>query len=136
MVNKVHLVGNLGKDVQLRDLPSGSQVAEFSLATNRKWKSKEGEAKEETQWHNIKVFGRQAEIAAQYLHKGKQIFLEGRINYRSWDDRETGEKKYMTEIICDNFQMLGKKGDSGGFDGGRSYDSQETSVKDAGDIPF
>ena len=117
MVNRVHLVGNLGKDVQLRDLPSGSQVAEFSLATNRKWKSKEGEAKEETQWHNIKVFGRQAEIAAQYLHKGKQIFLEGRINYRSWDDRETGEKKYMTEIICDNFQMLGKKGDSNGFDG-------------------
>lgn len=114
MVNKVILVGNLGRDPEMRALPSGQQVANFSLATSRRYKDRDGNRKDETEWHNIVVYGKQAEIAGQYLTKGKMIFVEGRIQTRSWDDKESGKKQYKTEIICDNFQMLGSKGDSGG----------------------
>ncbi|HEY0514164.1 MAG TPA: single-stranded DNA-binding protein [Thermoanaerobaculia bacterium] len=110
MVNKVILIGNLGRDPEVRSTPSGQPNAKFTLATNRKWRDKNGQKQEQTEWHNIVVWGKQAEIAGQYLTKGKQIYLEGRIQTRSWDDRNTGEKKYMTEIICDNFQMLGQRG--------------------------
>lgn len=114
MVNKVILVGNLGRDPEMRALPSGQQVANFSLATSRRYKDRDGNRKDETEWHNIVVYGKQAEIAGQYLTKGKMIFVEGRIQTRSWDDKESGKKQYKTEIICDNFQMLGSKGDGGG----------------------
>ena len=118
MINKVILVGNLGRDPEIRSLPSGQPVASFSIATSRKWKDKEGNRQEETEWHNIVCYGRQAEIAGQFLTKGKQIFVEGRIRTRSWEDRQSGEKKYKTEIICDNFQMLGSRGEGGGGGGG------------------
>lgn len=118
MVNKVILVGNLGRDPESRALPSGQPVTNFSLATSRRYKDREGNRKDETEWHNIVCFGKQAEIAAQYLTKGKMIFVEGRIQTRSWDDKESGKKQYRTEIICENFQMLGSKGDGAG--GGRS----------------
>ncbi|KAB2955522.1 MAG: single-stranded DNA-binding protein [Thermoanaerobaculia bacterium] len=119
MVNKVILVGNLGRDPESRSLPSGQPVVNFSLATSRRYKDRDGNRKDETEWHNIVVFGKQAEIAAQYLTKGKQIYLEGRIQTRSWEDKEDKTRKhYRTEIICDNFQMLGSKGDGGG---GRGY---------------
>lgn len=114
MVNKVILVGNLGRDPEMRALPSGQQVANFSLATSRRYKDRDGNRKDETEWHNIVVYGKQAEIAGQYLTKGKMVFVEGRIQTRSWDDKESGKKQYKTEIICDNFQMLGSKGDGGG----------------------
>lgn len=114
MVNKVMLVGNLGRDPEMRALPSGQQVANFSLATSRRYKDRDGNRKDETEWHNIVVYGKQAEIAGQYLTKGKMVFVEGRIQTRSWDDKESGKKQYKTEIICDNFQMLGSKGDGGG----------------------
>ncbi len=118
MVNKVMLVGNLGRDPEMRALPGGQQVANFSLATSRRYKDRDGNRKDETEWHNIVVYGKQAEIAGQYLTKGKMVFVEGRIQTRSWDDKEReGKKIYKTEIICENFQMLGSKGDSGG--GGR-----------------
>jgi single-strand DNA-binding protein len=117
MVNKVILVGNLGRDPESRSLPSGQPVVNFSLATSRRYKDRDGNRKDETEWHNIVVFGKQAEIAAQYLTKGKQIYLEGRIQTRSWEDKE-GKKQYRTEIICDNFQMLGSKGDGGGRSSG------------------
>ena len=120
MVNKVMLVGNLGRDPEMRALPSGQQVANFSLATSRRYKDRDGNRKDETEWHNIVVFGKQAEIAGQYLTKGKMVFVEGRIQTRSWDDKESGKKQYKTEIICDNFQMLGSKGDGGGG-GQRDY---------------
>jgi single-strand DNA-binding protein len=107
MVNKVILIGNLGRDPEVRSTPSGQPVASFTLATNRRWKDKNGQRQEQTEWHSIVVWGKQAEIAGQYLTKGKQIYLEGRLQTRSWDDRQTGEKKYKTEIVCDNFQMLG-----------------------------
>jgi single-strand DNA-binding protein len=110
MLNKVILIGNLGRDPEVRSTPSGQPVARFTLATNRKWRDKGGQRQEKTEWHNIVVWGKQAEIAGQYLTKGKQIYLEGRIETSSWDDRNTGEKKYKTEIICDNFQMLGQRG--------------------------
>ena len=115
MVNKVILVGNLGRDPEVRSTPSGKPVATFSLATNRKWKDQSGNRQEETEWHNVVCWGRQAEIAGQYLTKGKQIYVEGRLQTRSWDDKQSGEKKYRTEVICQNFQMLGARG---GHDGG------------------
>ena len=111
MVNKVILIGNLGRDPELRSTPSGQQVASFSLATNRKWKDRDGNQQEQTEWHNIVCWGRQAEIAGQYLTKGRQIYVEGRLQTRSWEDRQSGEKKYRTEIVSDNFQMLGQRGD-------------------------
>jgi single-strand DNA-binding protein len=127
MVNKVILIGNLGRDPEVRSTPSGQPVASFSLATSRKWKDKSGNRQEETEWHNIVVWGKQAEIAGQYLKKGKQIYLEGRLQTRSWDDKQSGEKKYRTEVVCDNFQMLGSRGDmegggGGGYSGGGSYE--------------
>lgn len=142
MLNKVLLIGNLGRDPEMRSLPSGQPVANFSLATTRKWKDRDGNRKEETEWHNIVVFGRQAEIAGQYLTKGKQIYIEGRIQTRNYE--KDGVKHYRTEIICDNFQMLGGRGgaaapsaDSGGApaesEGG--YGAGGSAVEDD-DIPF
>ena len=119
MLNKVMLIGNLGRDPEVRSTPSGQQVASFSIATNRRWKDRDGNKQEQTEWHNIVVWGRQAEIAGQYLSKGRQIFVEGRLQTRSWDDKQSGEKKYRTEIVCDNFQMLGSRsGGSDGYSGG------------------
>ncbi len=120
MVNKVILIGNLGRDPEVRSTPSGQPVATFTLATSRRWRDKSGQKQEQTEWHQIVVWGKQAEIAGQYLTKGKQIFLEGRLQTRSWDDRNTGEKKYRTEVVCDNFQMLGSR--SGGGGGGGDYE--------------
>ena len=129
MVNKVILVGNLGRDPESRSLPSGQAVVNFSLATSRRYKDRDGNRKDETEWHNIVCFGKSAEIAAQYLTKGKMIFVEGRIQTRSWDDKE-GKKQYRTEIICENFQMLGSKGDGGAGGGDHGPDIGDD------DIPF
>lgn len=118
MVNKVILIGNLGRDPEIRSTTSGMAVANFSLATNRKWNDRDGNRQEQTEWHNIVCFGRQAEIAGQYLNRGKKIYVEGRLQTRSWDDRNSGEKKYRTEIVCENFQMLGGRQDGGGGGGG------------------
>jgi len=129
MVNKVILIGNLGRDPEVRSTPSGQPVATFSLATNRKWKDQSGNRQEETEWHNIVCWGRQAEVAGQYLTKGKQIYVEGRLQTRSWDDKQSGEKKYRTEVICQNFQMLGARG---GYDGGSQ--SPASSPESPGDF--
>jgi single-strand DNA-binding protein len=117
MVNKVILVGNLGRDPELRTTPSGQPVANFSLATNRRWRDRDGNRQEQTEWHDIVCWGRQAEVAGQYLTKGKQIYVEGRLQTRSWEDRQSGEKRYRTEVICENFQMLGSRG-GGGYEPG------------------
>jgi single-strand DNA-binding protein len=138
MVNKVILVGNLGRDPEVRSTPSGQSVAEFSLATSRKWKDRDGNRQEQTEWHRVVCWGRQAEVAGQYLTKGKQIYVEGRIQTSSWDDKQSGEKRYKTEIICDNFQMLGRK-DEGPGGGGGGYDRQAPPAGPTGgddDIPF
>jgi single-strand DNA-binding protein len=118
-VNKVILVGRLGKDPELRSIPSGTSVAKFSLATDERFTDKAGEKQERTEWHNVVVWGKLAEICGQYLRKGKLVYIEGSIRTDSWDDKETGVKKYRTEIIANTMQMLDKKGDDeGGSYGG------------------
>jgi len=108
-LNKVLLIGNLTRDPELRSTPSGQSVATFSIATNRVWKDPQsGERKEAAEFHNIVMWRRLAEIAGQYLRKGSKIFLEGRLQTRSWQD-QSGTKKYMTEIIAENMQMLDRK---------------------------
>lgn len=123
MINKVILIGNLGRDPEVRSTPSGQPVANFTLATSRRWRDKNGQKQEQTEWHQVVVWGKQAEVAGQYLTKGKQIYLEGRLQTRSWDDRQTGEKRYRTEVICENFQMLGSAR-GGEFEGDRGGASQ------------
>ena len=109
-VNKVILVGNLGKDVDLRYTPDGTAVANFSLATSEKWKDKQGQQQKKTEWHNIVIWRQLAEICGKYLQKGSQVYLEGKITTRSYDDRD-GVKKYFTEIVCDQMKMLGSAPD-------------------------
>jgi len=104
-LNKVFLYGNLTRDPELKALPSGGQVANFGLATNRTYKDKSGAKQETTEFHNIVAFGRTAEVIAQYVKKGRPIFVEGRITTRSWEGKEDGKKQYRTEIIVENFQF-------------------------------
>lgn len=118
-VNRVILIGRLGKDPEIRSIPSGTSVAKFSLATDERFTDKNGEKQDRTEWHNIVAWGKLAEICGQYLRKGKLVFIEGSIRTDSWDDKETGVKKYRTEIIAKDMQMLDKKGDDeGGYSGG------------------
>lgn len=125
-LNKALIIGNLTRDPELRALPSGIQVASLSVATNRVWKDKNGAKQESADFHNIVVFGRQAETSAQYLKKGQQVMVEGRIQTRSWDDKSSGEKKYRTEIVADRIQFGPK---AGGFGGGPAGDASEGSAK-------
>jgi single-strand DNA-binding protein len=118
-VNKVILVGNLGKDAELRYTPQGSAVATFSLATTEVWNDKGGQRQERTEWHRIVLWGRPAESLQDYLKKGKQIYLEGRLQTRSWDDKD-GNKKYTTEVRADRVVLLGSAG------GGRSTQRDES----------
>ncbi len=151
-VNKVILVGNLGADPEIRYLPSGDAVANLRIATTDTWKDKSGEKQERTEWHRVSMFGKQAEIAGQYLKKGSQVYIEGSLQTRKWQDKD-GKDQYSTEIRADRMQMLGGRAGSGGsadFGGGRSgggYDSDMPAGKpssggggfDSGfddDIPF
>jgi single-strand DNA-binding protein len=112
-VNKAIVLGNLGQDPELKNLPSGSAVCSLSVATSERWKDKTtGEDKELTEWHRVSLFGRLAEIAAQYLRKGSQVYIEGRLRTRKWQDK-SGADRYTTEIIADELQMLGSRGGSG-----------------------
>jgi len=117
-VNKVILIGNLGKDPELKYTPSGTAVAKFSLATNERYKDKAGEWQDRTEWHNIVAWQKLAEIAAEYLKKGRSVYIEGRIRTHSWEDKQSGQKKYMTEIIANDLVLLGGRGE-GGEAGGR-----------------
>jgi single-strand DNA-binding protein len=109
-VNKVILIGNLGKDPETRYMPSGSAVANVTVATSESWKDKQsGEAKERTEWHNVVFFNKLAEIAGQYLKKGSQVYVEGSLRTRKWQDKD-GHDRYTTEIVADNMQMLGGRG--------------------------
>jgi single-strand DNA-binding protein len=111
-LNKTFLFGNLTRDPEMRSLPNGNKVTSFSLATNRIYKDANGAKQEQAEYHNIVVFGRQAETSAQYLKKGQGVLIEGRIQTRSWDDKTTGEKKYRTEIVADSVQFGPKSGGS------------------------
>jgi single-strand DNA-binding protein len=110
-VNKVILIGTLGRDPEVRYAPSGDAIANVSLATSEQWKDKSGEKQQKTEWHRISFFGRQAEIVGEYLKKGSQIYVEGRLQTREWE--KDGIKRYTTEIVCDRMQMLSKKQDGG-----------------------
>jgi single-strand DNA-binding protein len=122
-LNKAIVIGNLTRDPELRSLPSGIKVCTFSLATNRVWKDKNGARQEAADYHNVVVFGRQAETVAQYMKKGSSILVEGRMQTRSWDDKTSGEKKYRTEIVADRTQF-GPKGSGSSAGGTNSVGSK------------
>ena len=135
-LNKAILIGNLTRDPEIRSLPSGIKVCSFSLATNRVWKDKNGARQESTDYHNVVVFGRQAETVAQYMKKGSSILVEGRMQTRSWDDKNTGEKKYRTEIVADRTQFGPKgAGTSGGTTSAGSKAPEKEGDADAIEYP-
>ena len=148
-VNKVILIGNLGRDPETRYMPDGGAVANVSIATTDTWKDKNGEKQEKTEWHRVAFFGKLAEIAGEYLKKGSQVYVEGRLQTRKWPDKD-GQDKYTTEIIADRMQMLGSRQGMGGGDreGGGERESSRPAAKPAGkpsgskfddfedDIPF
>lgn len=117
-LNKVMLIGNLGRDPEIRYMPSGDAIATLNLATTDNWKDKGGEKQERTEWHRVVMFGKQAEIAGEYLKKGSQIYIEGRLQTRKWTDKSNVER-YTTEIVADRMQMLGGRS---GSSGGGSYE--------------
>src|SRR6267378_2863946 len=122
-VNKVILIGNLGRDPETRYSPDGAAITNVSVATTSQWKDKNtGEKREETEWHRVAFFGRLAEIAGQYLKKGSQVYIEGKLRTRKWQDKD-GKDRYTTEIVADEMQMLGSKpGGGGGGSGGGGYE--------------
>lgn len=156
-VNKVILIGNLGKDPEVKYTPSGVAVAKFSLATNERYKDKGGEWQDRTEWHNLVAWQRTAEIVGEYVKKGSKIYIEGRLQTSSWEDKQSGEKKYRTEIVVQDLVLLSGRGDfessegrsrtSSGSAGGHSgmdqrapqqaeeFTHQETGITDE-DIPF
>ncbi|HEY7945732.1 MAG TPA: single-stranded DNA-binding protein [Casimicrobiaceae bacterium] len=128
-VNKVILVGNLGRDPETRYTTGGEAVTNVSIATTDSWKDKSGEKQERTEWHRVAFFGKLAEIAGEYLKKGSQVYVEGRLQTRKWQDKE-GQDKYTTEIIADRMQMLGSRagaGAGGGGGGGETTPERERS---------
>jgi single-strand DNA-binding protein len=127
MVNKAILIGRLGKDPEVRYTPDGTMVTNFNLATDEQWKDKSGEKVQKTEWHRIVTFGKLAEICGNYLVKGKLVFVEGRIQTRSWEDKD-GVKRFTTEIVANNMQMLDSKGQA-------KADSAASDAATPGNVP-
>jgi len=127
-VNKVILIGNLGSDPQVRYTPQGTAVANFNIATTERFNNKAGEREERTEWHRIVAWGKLAEICQQYLKKGKQVYIEGRLQTRQWEDQQ-GQKRQSTEIVAQNMQMLGRAGE-GGMAGGASGGASDFASQD------
>jgi single-strand DNA-binding protein len=144
-VNKVILIGNLGKDPEVKHTPQGTPVAKFSLATNERYKDKDGNWQDRTEWHNIVVWQRLAEIAGEYLKKGGKVYIEGRLQTRSWDDKTTNQKKYMTEVVASDLVLLGGRGEGQGggesatrgvATGGNNFDQREPEPASATSSPI
>lgn len=147
-VNKVILIGTLGRDPEIRSTANGTNVAKFSIATNERYKDRDGQWQERTEWHNIVCWQRLAEIVRDYTHKGDRIYIEGRLQTSSWDDKQTGEKKYRTEVVANDLVLIGGRGEGGGGgqrargasasdtnqSGGPAYE-EATGITDE-DIPF
>jgi single-strand DNA-binding protein len=138
-VNKVILIGNLGSDPTTRTMPSGDMVANFSIATSERWTGKDGNKEEKTEWHRIVAFRKLAEICSKYLFKGKQVYIEGRLQTRKWEDRD-GVTRYTTEVVAGQMVMLGNR-DSSGTQGsfersGMQFPPEPEIEDDQGDIPF
>jgi single-strand DNA-binding protein len=140
MINKVILVGRLGKDPEIRSTPQGTTVAKFTVATDEKFTDRAGEKQERTEWHNIVAWGKLGEICGQYLKKGKLVYIEGSIRTDSWDDKESGQKKYRTEIVANTMKMLDRRGDEGsggggGYDRSSSYGQSQPQSRGGGASP-
>ncbi len=142
-VNKVILVGNVGKDPEVRYSQSGTPVANFSLATNERFKDRSGEWQDRTEWHNIVAWQRLAEIVGEYVAKGSKVYIEGKLQTTSWEDRQSGERKYRTEIVARDLLLLGPREHAGGDRQGPTRNENEDQPSDAGsgeivdqDIPF
>jgi single-strand DNA-binding protein len=156
-LNRVQLIGNLGKDPEIKYTPSGTPVAKITLATNERFKDKSGEWQDRTEWHNVVLWQRMAEIAGEYLKKGGKVYIEGRLQTRSWDDKQTNQKRYMTEVVASDMILLGSRGEGGGdyagssrgasaaASGGNGFDQRAPEHEPAGaaagpitdeDIPF
>lgn len=149
-LNKVMLIGNLGKDPEVKYTPSGTPVAKLTVATNERYKDKDGQWADRTEWHNVVLWQRLAEIAGEYLKKGGKVYVEGRLQTRSWEDKQTNQKRYMTEIVASDLVLLGGRGEGGGdfssgsrgaSAGGNNFDQREpepvasSPISDE-DIPF
>jgi len=141
-VNKVILIGNVGKDPEVKFTPSGTPVAKLTLATNERFKDKSGEWQDRTEWHNVVLWQRLAEIAGEYVKKGNKVYVEGRLQTRSWDDKNTNQKKYMTEVVVSDLVLLGGRGE-GGESGGRAqvasgdhFDQRGAEAEPAGSSPI
>ena len=113
-LNRVQLIGNLGKDPEIKYTPQGTPVAKIAIATNERFKDKSGEWQDRTEWHNVVLWQRMAEIAGEYLKKGGKVYIEGRLQTRSWDDKTSGQKKYMTEVVASDMILLGGRGEASG----------------------
>ncbi|MFZ2152300.1 MAG: single-stranded DNA-binding protein [Minisyncoccia bacterium] len=140
-LNKALVCGNLTRDPEMKAMPTGNKVTTFSVATNRIYKDADGEKKEQVEYHNIVVFGKQAETSAQYLKKGQSVLIEGRIQTRSWEDKKTSEKKYRTEIVADSVQFGPKAGGSNANEDtgevkGKGMDDIDYGDVNVEDIPF
>ena len=112
-LNRVQLIGNLGKDPEIKYTPQGTPVAKITIATNERFKDKGGEWQDRTEWHNVVLWQRMAEIAGEYLKKGGKVYIEGRLQTRSWEDKQTNQKKYMTEVVANDLVLLGGRGEGG-----------------------
>jgi len=135
-INKVILIGNLGSDPEVRYTPSGRPVANFSIATTENWTNKDGGKEERTEWHRIVAWGRLGEICGEYLNKGRSVYIEGKLQTRSWEDRD-GNKRYTTEILAQTMQMLGPSGKEGRATGREErYPVEEPITVPEDDIPF
>lgn len=142
-VNKVILVGNVGKDAEVRYTPSGIPVAHFSLATNEKFKDRNDEWQKRTEWHSIVAWQRLAEIVGEYVAKGSKVYVEGKLQTTSWEDRQSGDRKYRTEIVARELLLLGPRDQSGGGHQDPTHNENENQLAHAGsgntvdeDIPF
>jgi single-strand DNA-binding protein len=152
-LNRVQLIGNLGKDPEVKYTPQGTPVAKLTIATNERFKDKSGEWQDRTEWHNVVLWQRLAEIAGEYLKKGGKVFIEGRLQTRSWDDKTSGQKKYMTEVVASDLILLGGRGEGADSAGGsrgssaaggaNNFDQRVPETEPAGagpitddDIPF
>lgn len=136
-LNKVLIYGNLTRDPELRSLPSGMNVVNFSVATNRVFRDRDGKKQEQADFHNVVVFGRQADTVSQYLKKGSGVFVEGRLQTRSWEDKTSGEKKYRTEVVADRVQFGPRSAGAGGMGEGRGRKADaEGEAPPASDINY
>ena len=135
-LNKVMIIGRLGNDPELKTLTSGSSVCNFNLATSERWNDKEGQKQERTEWHRIVAWGKQAELCGKYLSKGRQVYIEGKLQTRSWEDQQ-GQKKYTTEIIANSVQFLGSQQQQNSHQAPAPADfGPEPSFEASEDIPF